>query len=126
MKEHVLCHFSERVSKQPNPCAVYDFSSQISYYDANHTQKVIDSLLGVRHNSSFETSSLESSDKDNYVGRMPSTIMTENIEHSDVDNLHLCGSTIETRGTESSDADNLRIALGTVTTYSTENTDRDN
>lgn len=126
MKEHVLCHFSNRVSKQPNPYTVYDFSSQISYYDTNHTQKVIASLLSLSHNSSFETSSLESSDKDNYVGKMPSTVLTENIEHSDVDNLYLCGSTIETRGTETSDSDKLWNALSTVTTYSTENTDSDN
>jgi len=126
MKEHVLCNFSNQVLKQPNPYTVYDFSSQISYYDFNRTKKVIDGLLLDNLNSTFETSSVETSDKDNYVGKGPSTVLTENVENSDVDNVYLCGSTMETRGTETSDVDNLWKTLSTVTTYSTENTDKDN
>lgn len=126
MKEHVLCNFSNQVLKQPNPYTVYDFSSQISYYDFNHTQKVIDGLLTGKRNSTFETSSIETSDKDSYAGKGAGTVLTENVENSDVDNFHLCGSTMETRGTETSDVDNVWKALSTVTTYSTENTDTDN
>ncbi len=57
---------------------------------------------------------------------MTSTVLTENVEQSDSDNLHLYGSTMETRGTETSDAVGLWKALSTATTYTIENTDKDN
>lgn len=125
MREHVLCNFSSMVCKKPKPYSVYDFSTQISYFDENLTKKVIDGLLIGKRHSTFETSSVETSDRDHYVGCMTSTMLTENVEQSDSDNLHLCGSTMETRGTETSDADGLWKALSTATTYTIENTDKD-
>lgn len=126
MREHVLCAFSSQVRKKPTPDCVYDFSTQISYYDKKLTKKVIDDLLADSSKGTFHTDSIETSDKDHYFGRIPSTSLTETVEQSDPDNLHLYGSTMETRGTETSDVDNVWKALSTVTTYSTENTDKDN
>lgn len=126
MGEHILCRFSSIVPKQEHLHAVYDFSSQISYYDMGRMKKVIDLLDGVVHNS--RGSSVEITDKTNHLSRVSSSIFTENIENSDVDNYHLLdlGGTMETRGTETSDVDHFWKMLSTTTTFATENTDKDN
>lgn len=125
MKEHILCCFSDQFPKQLSPYTTYDFLSQISYLDAQHTKKVIDFFPSHGKNSTFETSTIETSDKDDYVDRMFSTTLTENVENSDVDNFHLCNSTMETRSTEICDTDNLWKMLSTTTTFTVENSDKD-
>ena len=125
MKGHILSQYGEIVKKIENPYVIYDFLSQISYYDSMCTQRVIDRLTSHAQNSTFETSAVETSDKDDYSRQISSTTLTENVEHSDADSLLLQESTIETRGTEISDLDNIWSMVSTKTTFSTEVTDKD-
>ena len=126
MEEHVLCQYSSVVPKQENPCVIYDFLSQVSYCDASRTKKVIDSLGEVVRHSTEEISSVEMTNKGNYSGRALSSVYTESVENSDVDNLRLLGATVETRGTETSDADSCWKMFSTITTFATETSDEDN
>lgn len=126
MKNHILCRYSETANKVKNPNTIYDFQSQVSYYDSIGTRKVIDAAKKFSQNATFETSTVETTDKDHYAKAPIGTVLTENVEHSDADGLLMFGNTIETRGTENSDQDNLWKMLSTITTFSTENTDMDN
>lgn len=126
MKSHILCRFSETVPKQLQPCTFYDFASQVSYSDDKYLKKVIDGFASILNDKTYETATIETSDKDNYSEAAFGTIMTETVENSDKDNFHLCGSTIETRGVETSDIDNVYKMCSTITTFTTENTDKDN
>lgn len=120
MKEYILCQYGENVKKVESPHVVYDFLTQISYYDSKRTQRVIDGLTDYAQKSTVETYAVETSDRDEYSKPLNSTILTENVEHSDADNLILQESTIETRGTETSDLDNTWRIVSTKTTFSTE------
>ena len=71
-------------------------------------------------------SSVEMTNKGNYSGRALSSVYTESVENSDVDNLRLLGATVETRGTETSDADCCWKMFSTITTFATETSDEDN
>lgn len=125
MKGHILSQYGETVKKIESPYVIYDFLSQISYYDSMCTQRVVNRLTNHALISTFETSTVETSDKDDYSRQFSSTILTENVEHSDADSLLLQESTIETRGTEISDLDNVCRMVSTKTTFSTEITDKD-
>ena len=109
MKEHILCQYGETVKKVENTGVIYDFLTQISYRDLQRTQRVIDTLRSPAQNAT----------------PLSSTVLTENVEHSDADHLLLWESTVETRGAENSDLDNVWRMASTTTTFATECTDKD-
>lgn len=123
MRRHILSSFGETATKQISQCTFYDFFSQISYYDASYSKRVIDCLFEIRNNSTIETAYIENSDTGNMSSFKSSTVATECIEQSDADNMWY--STTETRSTETSDVDNLWKSVATITTFSTENSDKD-
>lgn len=79
-------------------------------------------LKNKKDTTSYETSTIESSDDDEFIG---STIITELIEVSDPDSLFRSEGTIETRNIETSDPDQFNMSEGTWLTFEEENSDPD-
>lgn len=124
MQDHILCSYSKTETHVNMPKTFYDFHSQKSYMDLDHTIKVIN--LGPQ--STIKTFSVESGDPDELHMYGPRTGITKTIESTDVDELHINRqSSIITRASEESDADELYTmrVTGTTETSTIETSDPD-
>lgn len=139
MKKHILATLGKKVDLLTNN-TFYDFKKQISYIDKKMNKPVVQLSI---ENTTYETSSIETSDMDEFATSNLNTTLTETIETSDSDGFCMDFSgTKETRTIEDSDVDaitsfayaikkkfvsknKLTPTIGTVTTYTIETSDPD-
>ena len=121
MKKHILGSIGKKMKLIKRSSTFYDFKTQLSFWDKNKTQLVLNPAL---ERTIVETSTVENSDPDEFAISGP-TKLTETIENSDVDEFSLNFSgTKETRTIEDTDIDSI-IAISSRITKTIEESDVD-